>query len=110
MKGSYSTFYIRARFTLADLARVESLLLNVVYDDGFVAYLNGTEIWRSASAGGTSGTPLERDALSESNHAFDDGTDVVELAGSPLLRVGTNVLAIQGLNVSLASSSDFTLN
>ena len=33
-------------------------MLSVVYDDAYVAYLNGTEVARSASAGGTPGTPL----------------------------------------------------
>ncbi len=110
MRGNYSTFYIRARFTLTDPASVQSLLLSVVYDDAFVAYLNGTEIRRSSSAGGTPGTPPAYDDVAADGHAYDDGADVIELAGSPLLRTGANVVALQGLNASLSFSGDFTLN
>ncbi len=108
MYDNYTTFYIRTSFNLADLARIESLLMTVVYDDAYVVYLNGVEIRRSGSAGGSAGTPIPFDAVAAAAHSYDDSIDVVELAGSPLLRAGANVLAIQGLNVSLRSS-DLTL-
>jgi hypothetical protein len=104
MEDNYTTVYIRRTFALADPAEVESLVLSVVYDDAFVAYLNGHEVWRSASAGGTPGTPLAHDAAADGNHGADDGADAVDLSSSPYLQSGTNVLAIQGLNVSLGSS------
>ncbi len=108
MQDDYTTFYIRTSFDVDDLARIESLLMTVVYDDAFVAYLNGVEIRRSGNAGGSAGTPLPFDAVAQAAHSYDDSIDIVELAGSPLLRAGTNVLAIQALNVSLGSS-DLTL-
>ncbi|HEX7071298.1 MAG TPA: lamin tail domain-containing protein, partial [Rhodothermales bacterium] len=39
--------YVRTRFTIDDPAQVTRGLLHVTWDDGFAAYLNGTEIARA---------------------------------------------------------------
>src|SRR5690606_35770855 len=39
--------FLRKRFNITNVAEIERLLLHVDYDDGFIAYLNGTEIARS---------------------------------------------------------------
>lgn len=39
--------YIRYRFNISDITKISSVLLDFDFDDGFVAYLNGTEIARS---------------------------------------------------------------
>lgn len=39
--------FIRKTFTINDLGAIESFLLHVDYDDGYIAYLNGIEIGRS---------------------------------------------------------------
>jgi hypothetical protein len=104
-----ATCYIRTPFvinatTLKDLA---SLTLNVRYDDGFVAYLNGVEVQRV----GIAGTPAWNSAASASH----SDVDAVELESFDLsshigaLRAGGNVLAIHGLNESIASS-DFLIS
>jgi len=76
MQGGYSTFYVRADFNVADVNDVETMLLNIIYDDGFVAYLNGTEIARfNTSNGGTeipAGTPVPFDAETN-NGGFENG-------------------------------------
>jgi hypothetical protein len=46
------TTYFRREFTVEDPARVGELLGEVMYDDGFVAYLNGVEIQRAAMPAG----------------------------------------------------------
>ncbi len=100
--------FIRKEFDIADLASVEQLILNIDYDDGFVAYINGIEIARANL--GASGQEVP----------FDQGTDgalheaVMWEGGAPelfevpnpqeILVEGTNVLAIQGHNASLTSS------
>ncbi len=105
MRGSYTTVYIRKKFSLASPAAVESLVLSIVYDDAYVAYLNGTEVGRSATAGGTPGTPFAFDATAAVTHNTGDGSDSIELgAFSSLLRAGDNVIALQILNESLSSS------
>jgi hypothetical protein len=83
------------------------LALSVRYDDGFVAYLNGTEIARANLAG----TPQWNSTADGNNEAnaqdFDVVIDVSDYAS--LLRAGMNLLALQGLNVS-ATSSDFLVS
>jgi hypothetical protein len=41
------SLYIRRTFTVEDLSKIESAILDVDYDDSFVAYLNGQEIARA---------------------------------------------------------------
>ncbi len=48
MQGSNASAYVRTSFTIDDeIPDLDQLNLNVNYDDGFVAYLNGTEVARS---------------------------------------------------------------
>ncbi|RIK78383.1 MAG: hypothetical protein DCC68_15310 [Planctomycetota bacterium] len=44
MHGVNPGVYTRTKFTVDDATEVDSLLLDVQYDDGFVAYLNGEEV------------------------------------------------------------------
>jgi hypothetical protein len=109
MYGKNATCYIRMPFVLdaGILKDLASLTLNVRYDDGFVAYLNGIEIQRV----GLVGTPAWNSSASASHSDVDavnfESFDVSSHVG--LLRAGGNVLAIQGLNESLASS-DFLIS
>jgi len=41
MRNSYSTIYLRKTFTVTDLEAIGTLNLEVRYDDGFVAWING---------------------------------------------------------------------
>lgn len=43
--------YIRKKFNLVDTGAVNSAILNMDYDDAFVAYLNGVEIARAGLTG-----------------------------------------------------------
>ena len=49
MRGNYSSVYMRRNFTLPEDANLRAIQLSINYDDGFVAYLNGREIARSAN-------------------------------------------------------------
>ena len=107
MLGNNATSYIRIPFAVTGLSSIDSLSLRMQYNDGFVAYLNGTEVARRnapASLTWNSTATVARSAeTSESEEAFN-------LTGNQdLLVVGTNVLAIQGLNVS-ASDDTFLIN
>ncbi|MEM7391844.1 MAG: CotH kinase family protein, partial [Verrucomicrobiota bacterium] len=44
MQSVNPTAYLRLPFTVADASAVHSLRLNMQYDDGFIAYLNGQEV------------------------------------------------------------------
>jgi len=104
MQGSYVSVYIRKTFELAD-PNYAVFELRIRYDDGFVAYINGVEVARSASMSGA-GTRPTFNALSGDHEASAIETFIID---SPPLRAGKNVIAIQGHNSSL-TSSDFSLD
>ncbi|MCA9171308.1 MAG: chitobiase/beta-hexosaminidase C-terminal domain-containing protein, partial [Planctomycetales bacterium] len=92
----------------ADFAPDE-LHLDVAYDSGFVAYLNGTEIARR-NAPADPVLPYDATAQSERTVSAALTTERIDLSSvSSLLAVGDNVLAFQALN-SGAGDFDFLLN
>ncbi len=102
----YLSVYIRSSFQVEELARLRELRLKLLVDDGFVAYLNGTEVARYSMKGKApafdQGATEKLDPDNGEEMAFDLGKHI------PLLRPGRNVLAIQGHNHSV-DSSDFIL-
>ncbi|MBI4605110.1 MAG: lamin tail domain-containing protein [Planctomycetes bacterium] len=108
MQSRYTTVYVRRAFQVSSPAAVESLTLNVLYDDGYVAYLNGVEIDR-ANVPGPAGTPLPFNALSSSSvePPLTRVLDITALAS--LLVPGANVLAVQGVNSGI-NNRDFSLH
>lgn len=108
MYAQQTTCCVRIPFTLSqDPATFSGVQLKVRYDDGFVAWINGVEVARR----NFTGEPLWNSASETTN----SDVDAVELETIVLpnaqscLRVGQNVLAIQGLNEG-ATSSDFLLS
>ncbi|MCA9264389.1 MAG: hypothetical protein KDA60_11095, partial [Planctomycetales bacterium] len=94
------TVYIRYAFDLAESPGGDNLTLQMRFDDGFVAYLNGVEVART----NFTGTP---DWNSESDGISAEASSFVSFDISPhlgLLQAGTNVLAIHGLNQDPTSS------
>ncbi|MDN5202235.1 CotH kinase family protein [Fulvivirgaceae bacterium BMA10] len=94
MKGVNASSYLRLPFMVDNPQEFNSLLLNIRYDDGFVAYLNGIEIARA-------NVP---DDLSYNSHANDEHlAENLEMFQVPvsLLQTGKNVLAIHALNHSI---------
>ncbi|HWN94088.1 MAG TPA: lamin tail domain-containing protein [Methylomirabilota bacterium] len=74
----------------------DTLMLNVRYDDGFVAYLNGTEVARRNAP-----VSLAFDSSATVDRALTNATvlESINLSASiPLMASGTNVLAVQMLN------------
>ncbi len=102
-----SSAYIRIVFEAPDPNLLsDTLMLNIYYDDGFVAYINGTEVARrnapinptwnsSATAERTDPMAATAEAIDISNYRH-------------LLKQGTNLLAIHGLNSSI-SDEDFLI-
>lgn len=101
--------YLRKTFTVPNPAAVADAILSVDYDDGFVAYLNGTEIARSAGFG-TVGTPPPYNSTAPDHEAtvyqngLPENFNISAATIASLLTTGTNVLAIQVHNTSAASS------
>ena len=101
-----SSIYLRHQFTLENLAAMEEAVFAMDYDDGFVAYLNGTEIARANC--GNPGDFVAWDATLSSDHEavlYSGGIpDYVSLDPSSALVEGLNTLAIEVHNVGPLSS------
>lgn len=103
--------YTRIEFNIANLNQIVAMALHFDYDDGFVAYLNGTEVARNGLSG--IGQPTFNQLASISHEAKlyqNQNPDQLvfnqnQLAG--LLINGTNVFCVEVHN-QLANSNDFT--
>ena len=103
------SIYLRKTFIINNLATISSLILDMDYDDAFVAYINGNEVAR-ANINGTppaynSGTITDREAqiYSGGNPERFMITDF-----NSILNEGENILTIQAHNIN-SNSSDFTI-
>ncbi len=101
----YLTVFLRKTFEVSVPIDFDSLILRVDFDDGFVAYLNGTEVARTNVAGAN---PAHNAAASGS-HEAGSPVDFNLSAHRSLLRPGQNILAVQLHNASL-TSSDASIN
>jgi len=104
---STMSVYIRSAFTITDASVVEAMVLDLDYDDGFVAYLNGQEIARNLVSGSVPNFDQASDGLHEAllYQGFAPEHFTVDTA---LLTTGTNVIAVQVHNESI-NSSDLTV-
>ena len=111
MQNNYRVVFTRKTFIVTNASAISRLTLAVDFDDGILAYLNGTEIARSNLPAGA----VSHTTSASGNHESSRG----ESSGNPrprefitvnpsLLVNGTNLLAVSGHNVS-SNSSDFTL-
>lgn len=106
MRGLYSSVYLRASFDVVDPATFQALRLQVLSDDGFVAWINGQEVVRFNVPGGQ--IPFDGLALGPFNEPLP--TETYEVPNfREFLVPGRNVIAIHAFNTSLSSSSDFVL-
>jgi hypothetical protein len=109
--GTLSVFG-RIAFSVSDSAAVQAMILDMDYDDGFVAWLNGKEIAR-ANLGQVGVQPAWNLAASTGDHEANlyrslqpERFTIADFSGA--LRAGRNILAIQVHNNS-TSSSDLSM-
>ena len=102
--------YLRKNFNITNINDIISLILDIDYDDAFVAYINGVEVTR-ANIGGVP-PPFDSGEISTDHEAqiYSGGLpDRFVLSNlNSFLVEGENVLAIQAHNIS-STSSDFTI-
>ncbi|MCD6543570.1 MAG: CotH kinase family protein [Flavobacteriaceae bacterium] len=101
--------YTRIKFDISDIDNLINLILDVDYDDGFVAYINGIEVARA----NINGTPPLFDAGALVYHEaqmYDGGKPERFFIDNPssILNDGENILSIQLHNLS-ETSSDLSL-
>ena len=101
-----SSCYVVIPFSVTNeqLSEIATLSLEMFYDDGFVAYLNGTEIGRSNAP-----NTVTWNSTATDNHEATSYEVFSINNGADLLKEGENLLAIHALNVNL-TSSDFIVN
>lgn len=97
MQNRYITVHATRTFEVTALATIAALELDIAYDDGFAAYLNGTEVARRNLAPNADvSTPAERSL---------DAREVIDLTPFlPALVTGANRLSIEVHNAELDSS------
>lgn len=103
MSGNYTSVFFRKTFAVADPPAIKWLILRVEYSDGFVAYLNGSEVARRGLGGPPGGT-VPHNAVA----AFHprNGPEEIDLSAfASHLVAGTNVLAVQVHNYDLFAGS-----
>ncbi len=106
---SATSIFLRIRFPVASLATLDALELRMKYDDGFVAYLNGTEIARRNVAGAPGTAVSFSSAATSRPDAQAIVFEIIDVrAFSSALVQGENVLAIHAVNSS-ATNSDMLI-
>jgi hypothetical protein len=110
MQGINASLFARTGFHLDNPSALNSLRLDIQYDDGFVAYLNGVEVARRNAPGVTgSAVAWNAEATSVQADRAALAPETIDLTPNlSALRTGANVLAIQGLNIR-AADEDFLL-
>jgi len=102
MRGRYTSVYIRTTFDVQDVGGIGTLYLYVNYDDGFIAYLNGTQVASAAVTRSAEGLRVDQ-------HEAGQFEEFVVNGAARLLHAGRNLLAIEGHNANI-DSSDFSLD
>ncbi len=103
-----TSFYYRRTFTVTDPSKLDSAILSMDYDDGFIAYLNGIEIARSSNMpDGAADYMTVTQTDHEAQMYVGGNPEVFPISKadlSSLLIIGDNVLAIEVHNVVPPSS------
>src|SRR4030042_1940870 len=99
MLNNYISVYIRKEFSASSPPADEVIKLDIDYDDGFIAYLNGREIARANMPGGTAAYNTR---AAGSHEAGSTETFVLGTAGGGV-DGGEQIFAIEGKNNSHGS-------
>jgi hypothetical protein len=106
MLGVNASMYARVSFDVADVDSMDLLRVRIDFEDGYVAYLNGVEV----ASDNAPGVRLfdSRATLSRTTTSLREGNVFALEDHRNHLRVGRNVLALHGLNFTVASN-DFVI-
>ncbi|MBN1421773.1 MAG: CotH kinase family protein [Planctomycetes bacterium] len=107
MRSVNASIYVRIPFSLGADDLDGTVHLRMRFADGFIAYINGVEVWRDNARAGDN----DYDARAASNRLTADALIPKDyrMAGlKDVLRAGTNVLAFHAMNSS-RTTRDFLL-
>jgi hypothetical protein len=104
--NAYITYYFRNTFDIPaeDLAKIDKLDLTVGIDDGYVMYINGTEVRRLYMPEGDIDWQTWATYVNEPSSAEGTDTANITAAALPLLKSGTNTVAVEVHNRDNTSS------
>ena len=103
--NKYITTYFRRAFSVTNAASYTNLFLQLIRDDAGIVYLNGAEIFRSPNL--PAGTITFATLAGSPNG--ENTLDTTNLAFSPLLLEGTNIIAVE-IHQGAANSSDISFD
>jgi hypothetical protein len=104
MRNINTTVYVRVPFTVEDPSTIQALTLRMRFDDGMIAYINGHEVARF-NAPEQIAERWNSAALTNRNDTIAVNPVDFAIPQFDFLHVGTNILAVQGLNSQQDSSS-----
>ena len=116
MQNKYSCIFMRKQFNVADPSAISALQLKVLYDDGFIVWINGDRVRDVNEPDRTI-----YNALATGSHECNGGEGSVAVYEVMPLGMGTNairnllvpgatnVIAVQAFNVT-TNSSDFMID
>lgn len=107
MRNIRASAYVRVPFTSPDPSIFSSLTLNMRYADGFVAYLNGTEVARRNAPASVDFSSAATTLRASADAVVAEPINLSTFKN--LLVTGENVLAIHGLNDSITEESFLVL-
>ena len=107
MQNVNATCYVRAPFTAAGPAALTSLSLKMRYNDGYVAYLNGTVIAQKNAPASPLYNSTATAARTDAQSIVTEPVNVTSFL--PQILNGSNVLAIHGMNTSAADGTFLVL-
>ncbi|MDB6033646.1 MAG: Spore coat protein CotH [Verrucomicrobiales bacterium] len=103
MQNVYLSIFLRKTFVVTNLSEISAVKLGAIVDDGFVAWINGTEVLR-VNMSDPSGSPVTVNTLAI------NAVEPVQFTNNNLpppfsyLVPGTNVIAVQVFQSALSSS------
>ncbi len=104
MRGKNATLQARLTFSVENAGSLSSLTLRMRYNDGFVAWLNGSEVARRNAPAGS--LTFNSAALLAREPAETLVAETIDLSAHlPLLASGRNVLAVQAMNATATDLS-----
>ncbi|MEE8450427.1 MAG: lamin tail domain-containing protein, partial [Thermoguttaceae bacterium] len=107
MRGNNASFWTRIPFESPDPALFDALRLQIKYNDGFVAYLNGQEIARKNAPDDLLWNSTAMASRTPQQSLLSETIDVTGWLGA--LLPGENILAVHGLNIDASDENFFLL-